>query len=152
MKKRTSTRRPPKPVSHTGVALLVCFILATLAVALSLRQISLERQLKQPQSTIDSTLTGSYKVTTSSATSRTRSITLTLSADRTAILSYQDPSAKQVEERSGSWSGDSNGTIITNFGDSVYAFSYLSDGTGSLKLLNPDVEFWGAATLTLTKQ
>ena len=156
MKKNPKTKRFKKAVNshHTGLALLLCFLIAGVAVAIALRQITLERRLRKnivEQSSV-SKVAGVYTVTTNVGKLTNRTITLTLSPDRNVKLVSKIQGEDKVQELSGSWSGDSNGTIIASFKDKVYAFSYTSEGKGTLRLLNPDVELWGAATLTLTRE
>lgn len=155
MKKITRTKRVKKVVSnhHTGLVLLLCFVIAGIAVAIALRQIALERRFTKnnvEQSSL-AKIAGVYAVTTNLGKLTARTITLTLFPDRTVHLVSKIQGKDTDRELSGSWSGDSNGTIIVSFKDKVYAFSYTPDGTGALRLLNPDVELWGAATLTLTR-
>lgn len=156
MKKITKTKRIKKAVNshHTGLALLLCFLIAGVAVAISLRQIALERRLRKntfEQSSV-SKVAGVYTVTTNVGKLTNKTITLTLTSDRTVKLVSKLQGDDKVQELSGNWSGDSNGTIIASFKDKVYAFSYTSDNKGTLRLLNPDVDLWGAATLTLTRE
>lgn len=156
MKKNTKTKRFKKAVNshHTGLALLLCFLIAGVAVAIALRQITLERRLRKnivEQSSV-SKVAGVYTVTTNVGKLTNRTITLTLSPDRNVKLVSKIQGEDKVQELSGNWSGDSNGTIIASFKDKVYAFSYTSEDKGTLRLLNPDVELWGAATLTLTRE
>lgn len=156
MKRIAKTKRVKKVVNnhHTGLALLLCFVIAGVAVAIALRQIALERRLKKntvEQSSV-SKVAGVYAVTTNVGKLTARTITLTLSPDRTVKLESKIQGEDKVQELLGNWSGDSNGTIIASFKDKVYAFSYTPDGRGALRLLNPDVELWGAATLTLSRE
>ncbi len=155
MKKSAKTKRTKGSTksNHTGVALLLCFLVASVAVAIALRQLALERRLNQQNTETNSTtsVVGVYKVNIIAGKFANKTITLSLSKDRSAELSYELENPQKKVTLVGNWSGDSNGTVITNFEDAVYAFSYNPSGTGALKLLNPDVEFWGAATLTLTR-
>ena len=156
MKKSTKTKRvsKSKTASHTGMALLFCFLLASIAVAIALRQIALERRLSREvtQNPAASNMLGSYSVTVTAGRFSNKTIKIELNKDRTAKLTYNSQNETSQVSEDGNWSGDSNGTIITNFKDKVYAFSYSPDGKGSLRLLNPDLDLWGAATLTLTKE
>ncbi|MCE7898021.1 MAG: hypothetical protein DPW11_04535 [bacterium] len=156
MKKNTKTKRVKKTVKsqHTGLALLLCFLVAGVAVAISLRQIALERRLTKNAVDLSSVskVAGVYTVTTNVGKLTNRTITMTFTPDRNVKLVSKIQGEDKVQELSGNWSGDSNGTIITSFKDRVYAFSYIPDGKGTLRLLNPDVELWGAATLTLTRE
>ena len=156
MKKSTKTKRVSKSknTSHTGMALLFCFLLASIAVAIALRQIALERRLRREntQNSAASNMLGSYSVTVTAGRFSNKTIKIELNKDRTAKLTYNSQNETSQVTEDGNWSGDSNGTIITNFKDKVYAFSYSPDGKGSLRLLNPDLDLWGAATLTLTKE
>ena len=156
MKKTSKTKRVKKTAKsqHTGLALLLCFLIAGVAVAISLRQIALERRLTKNSVDLSSVskVAGVYTVTTNVGKLTNRTITMTLTPDRNVKLVSKIQGEDKVQELSGNWSGDSNGTIITSFKDRVYAFSYISDGKGTLRLLNPDVELWGAATLTLTRE
>ncbi len=153
MPKSKNKSRRARSASPTGLALLVCFVIAALSVALALRQLLLEQKYQKlaAESSDISRVAGQYRVTLNQNTPQQKSITLTLSGDRRATLVYNSPEGADSPDLSGQWSGDSSGNIITNFADKVYAFSYLPQGTGSLKLLNPDAEYWGAATLTLTR-
>jgi len=156
MKKIIKPKRVKKVATsnHSGVALLLCFVIAGVAVAVALRQMALERKLTKDsveQSTINK-VAGEYTVTTSVGKLSSHTIYLKLSGDRKVKLISTMQGDDKTLELAGSWSGDSNGTIITSFKDKVYAFSYTPDGTGALRLLNPDVELWGAATLTLTRK
>ena len=137
-----------------GLAFLFCLLLASIAVAYTLRQLALERRLANTQ-IIDETATrlvGTYHVSVPASSPPGRKITLTLTSDRTAelILDLNNGDKPMIEK--GSWSGDSNGTIIVTLGSKTYGFSYSPLGTGALRLLNPDVEVWGASTLTLNRQ
>lgn len=156
MKKIIKPKRVKKAVkrNQTGMALLLCFVISGIAVAIALRQMALERRLKKDsveQSTINK-VAGEYTVTTAVGKLSSRTINLSLSSDRKVKLISTMQGDDKARELIGSWSGDSNGTIITSFKDKVYAFSYTPDGSGTLRLLNPDVEIWGAATLTLTRK
>ena len=156
MKKTAKSKRIKKSTSnhHTGLALLLCFVIAGVAVDIALRQMALERRLKKDiveQSSI-SKVAGAYSVTTNVSRLASKTITLTLNPNRTANMASKTTAEDRGMKLDGSWSGDSNGTIIVSFTDKVYAFSYAPEGTGALRLLNPDVELWGAATLTLTRQ
>lgn len=157
MKKTTKTiakRSANPPKSHTGVTLLVCFLIASVAVAIAIRQLILERQFRTENSGYlisTNPLVGSYRVTIPDSKSRQRIITLKLDEKRGAVLTQERPDSKDPIVQNGSWSGDSNGTIIVTLGEKAFAFSYSPADSGSLKLLNPDVEVWGAATLTLVK-
>lgn len=156
MKKIAKSKRAKKNANnhHTGIALLLCFVIAGVAVAIALRQIALERRLRKD--VIEDSgvvkVAGVYSVTTSVGKQTSRTITLTLSPDRNVKLVSKQQGEENALEMSGNWSGDSNGTIIVSFKDKVFAFSYTSAGKETLRLLNPDVELWGAATLTLTRQ
>jgi hypothetical protein len=155
MKKRTRRVAKVTPVQHhSGLALVMCFVLAGIAVALATRQLVLERRHNQQSVIIDETTTrlvGTYKVEIPRGKS-TRTTSLALESNRTATLTQSDSGVSSPTITSGSWSGDSNGTIIVTLSDKTYAFSYTPTGTGALRLLNPDVKVWGAATLTLTRQ
>ena len=136
------------------MALLFCFLLASIAVAIALRQIVLERRLSREvsQNPAASNMLGSYSVTVTAGRFSNKTIKIELNKDRTSKLTYNSQTEDSQVSEDGNWSGDSNGTIITNFKDKVYAFSYSPAGTGTLRLLNPDLDLWGAATLTLTKE
>ncbi len=136
------------------MALLFCFLLASVAVAIALRQIALEHRLRREvtQNPAASNMLGSYSVTVTAGRLTNKTIKIELNKDRTATLTYNSQTEDSQVIEYGNWSGDSNGTIITNFKDKVYAFSYSPDGKGTLRLLNPDLDLWGAATLTLTKE
>ncbi|TXH07411.1 MAG: hypothetical protein E6R05_00495 [Candidatus Moraniibacteriota bacterium] len=140
--------------NHTGIALLCCFLIATLAVGIALRQIVLERKIKMEslERDIVSQVAGEYSVTTNIGKLNSQNISLVLRSDRKAILISKLLSDEKSQELHGFWSGDSNSNIITSFKDKIFAFSYSSEGTGALRILNPDVELWGAATLTLTRK
>lgn len=155
MKKTIKSKRVKEVAknNHTGVALLLCFVIAGVAVAIALRQLALERRLIT-NTTEDGSIVkvaGEYRVAISAGKLVSRVITLSLSSDRSVKLTVKTQGNDEVQELTGTWSGDSNGTIITSFKDKVYAFSYQPEGAGTLRLLNPDVELWGAATLTLTR-
>lgn len=152
-KAKSASRRFFK--TNSGIAFLICVLIASVAVAYTLRQMALERRLLRSTQLIDepsTRLVGTYRVTVPASAEPGRLITLTLSPDRTAELTqdYRNSESPVVEK--GSWSGDSNGTIIVTLGQKTYGFSYSPTGTGALRLLNPDVAVWGAATLTLTRQ
>ncbi len=154
MKKTSKNKRAKGSTksNHTGMALLFCFLLASIAVAIALRQIALERRLSREltQNPAASNMLGTYSVTVTAGRFSNKTITIDLNNDRTAKLTYNSQTEDSQVTEDGNWSGDSNGTIITNFKDKVYAFSYSPAGT--LRLLNPDLDLWGAATLTLTKE
>lgn len=153
-KKVSPKRNPSHPQSHTGMALLVCFLLASIAVAIAMRQLILERRFRaETQALLATTnpLVGTYRVTVPDSKSKGRLITLSLDDKRNAVLTQDYQNDKEPVVQSGSWSGDSNGTIIVTLGDKPYAFSFNPADSGSLRLLNPDVKVWGAATLTLIK-
>lgn len=154
-KKSKSVGSRSSAKSNTGMALLFCFLLASIAVAYTLRQLALERRLIANTQLTDATSTrmvGTYQVTVPATSSPGRLITLTLSSDRSVELTQDFHNSEPPKVEKGSWSGDSNGTIIVTLGPKTYAFSYSPTATGALRLLNPDVEVWGAATLTLTRK
>lgn len=148
--KKLSSKKNNQSVHHTGIALLVCFIIAALAVILALRQISLEKNLlnsisnQQP----NPVAIGTYQVTATTSAAIQKEVTLNLASDRSATLIFHQPTQPK-KTLIGNWSSDSNNTVITTFNDRVYAFSYSHVSTPSLKLLNPDLDNWDAATLTL---
>lgn len=155
IKKIVSKRATKQPQSHTGIALLVCFFLASIAVAIAMRQLILERRFREQTTSLKkmtNPLVGVYKVTIPAGKSAGRVITLELDDKRNAVLTQDHRDDKQPIVQKGSWSGDSNGTVIVTFDNTAYAFSFNPAGSGSLRLLNPDVKVWGAATLTLNKE
>lgn len=144
-------KRKKYNVNFSGIALLVCFVISSTAVALALHQIILERRLKNEllSSNLVPKIVGNYSVSLFTTKTTESIIKLQLTADRKATLRYElDKESKELE---GSWSGDSNGTVIVSFQDKVFAFSYSPGSTPTLRLLNPDLEIWGARTLTLKR-
>jgi uncharacterized protein YpmS len=127
MKKSIKTKRASKSknTSHTGMALLFCFLLASIAVAIALRQLALERRLSREvtQNPAASNMLGSYSVTVTAGRLTNKTIKIELNKDRTAKLTYNSQTEDSQVIEDGNWSGDSNGTIITNFKDKVYAFT-----------------------------
>lgn len=152
MKKKVSTKSKHNQHHHSGVALLISFVMAIAALALAFRQFQLEKRLQyrlqEEVSQGVNKLSGKYQVVIPLAKDE-RTITLELKSDRQAILTSTLASSQEPEESIGNWSGDTNGTVVVTVATKTYAFTYLPSGNGALRILNPDVTFWGASTVTL---
>lgn len=124
--------------SSSGTALLLCFAIASAGVSLAIRQIILEHRLVnsiQVNNAKDS-LSGSYT---------SDGLKLTLAPSRLATLT------KGSTQLEGSWSGDSNGTIIITLQNHPYAFTYNSSDN-SLRLVSAADTVWASNNITLSKQ
>lgn len=153
-KKTSTSRRTESSRSHTGIALLFCFFIASVAVAIAMRQLILERSFREGNPSLKistNPIVGIYRVTVPESNSPGQLISLELKDNRSAVLTQDHQDNQDPLVQNGSWSGDSNGTIIVTLGDKPYAFSFSPEDSGSLRLLNPDIKVWGAATLTLVK-
>lgn len=152
MKKTSKKSLRRQQTSGTGIALLICFVIATVGVAVAIRQLVLERRYLR-----DSTLvTTAPKPTTTTLAGHfvsqlsDRTVELELKADRTASINHDHTNNKLDFKENGSWSGDTNGTIIVSIGDkTTYAFSAQKD---TLTLLNPDIKIWGSNKVIFSKK
>ena len=151
MKKTIKKSSRHQNSSGTGIALLICFVIATVAVAVAIRQLVLERRYMMskmmPTATpaTTTTLSGDFVAELSD-----RTIDLKLSSDRTAVITHDHANNKLDFKENGLWSGDTNGTVIVSIGDkTTYAFSSQDN---MLTLLNPDVKIWGNNKVTFSKK
>ncbi len=136
--------------SGTGVVLLICFAIASIGVAVAIRQLVLERRYFQSLAKSEVTSPKNPLVGVYTATLKNSVVTLDLNLDRSVTLTRDNVSDKLDTKESGSWSGDTNGTVIVSIGDkTTYAFTSQS---GVLTLLNPDVKTWGTAAITFIKK
>ena len=150
MKKSSKKARSQQNSSGTGVALLICFFIAAIGVAVAVRQLVLERRYlstipiaASPAPT--TTLAGNFESKLAD-----RTINLELKADRSASINQDHTNNKLDFKENGSWSGDTNGTIIISIGDkTTYAFSAQNN---ILTLLNPDIKIWGSNKVSFFKK
>lgn len=151
MKKTIKKSANRRNSSGTGIALLICFVIAAIGVALAIRQLVLERRYmmsKMPPAAapeVTTTLAGDFVAKLSD-----RTIDLKLSDDRSAVITHDHANNKLDFKENGRWSGDTNGTVIVSIGDkTTYAFSAQSN---ILTLLNPDTKIWGSNKISFTKK
>lgn len=150
MKKTIKKSSRHQNSSGTGIALLICFVIATVAVAVAIRQLVLERRYFQSLAKSEVTSPKNPLVGVYTATLKNSVVTLDLNLDRSVTLTRDNVSDKLDTKESGSWSGDTNGTVIVSIGDkTTYAFSSQDN---MLTLLNPDVKIWGNNKVTFSKK
>lgn len=148
MTKKSKNPKSRSTSHNTGIALLFCFLVAAVAVSFSLRQLALERRHQSVTLSQEiASYVGLYTTTLAPNTPRAATLKLSLNSDNTAELVVTSPPLESQSYR-GSWSGDSNGTIIVALPNNTFAFTYNQD---TLRLLNPDANLWQATTASLTK-
>lgn len=149
MKKSTKKRSTTKSSGGTGIALLTCFVIASIGVAVAIRQLALENRYFQLISASNQP-TQHQLISSYIFEQQPHSYTLTLNQDRSVILSKLNNTSKESTTEYGSWSGDTNGTVIISVGDSqTYGFAATDN---SLTLLNPDQKQWGTTKVVFLRK
>lgn len=139
-----------KATNYSGIALLLCFIISGIGVAIALRQLALERRLfKDNIFQKSSETTGIYTTKIARGTPEELNITMTLGLDNSAHINRVSKTGDQ-QIYTGTWSSDSNGTIILMINKNIFALSPTQEK--SLRLLNPDNIIWATTSATLVRQ